>query len=168
LPLAGATVEVFVTNDATGERISSAIHRQVVGSNGQWGPFRGENRTRYELVITAPGYAVTHIYRSAFPRSSSVVHLRAERLTAADQAFASVVILTRPRGYFGLPRDQISLDGRSPPPGIGAGTAGVSTTKLGFPKVPGHMLVAQFNGERVIGRAWPALNNEITFFELHY
>ena len=38
--------------------------------------------------------------------------------------------MTRPRGYFGVPRDRISLDGTSPPAGIPPGVAGVSTARL--------------------------------------
>ena len=41
--------------------------------------------------------------------------------------------LTRPRGYFGLPRDRIALDGKSPPPGIPPGVAGVSSSRLKLP-----------------------------------
>ena len=52
-------------------------------------------------------------YRSPFPRSSDIVHLRAARpLGPADAGAGAVVILSRPRGYFGLPRDVVLLDGQ--------------------------------------------------------
>ena len=166
LPLIGATVEVYATNPDTGERLGPAVHRREIAEDGQWGPFGADPQVRYEFVITAPGYATTHIYRSPFPRSSSIVHLRAERFADADKGAASVVTLTRPRGYFGLPRDSISLDGQSPPPGVPQGTAGVSTSKLKLTDGAGRAVAGEFNGERIVGRAWPAANNEVVLLEL--
>jgi len=95
------------------------------------------------------------------------VHLRAERLPDADKAALAVVTLTRPRGYFGLPRDQISLDGQSPP-GVPPGTAGVSASKLRVTDAAGRAVAGAFNGEHIVGRAWPAANNELTLLELTY
>jgi pimeloyl-ACP methyl ester carboxylesterase len=166
LPLAGATVEVYATNPATGERLGAAAHRRVVAGDGAWGPFTADAQVRYEFVIAAPGYATTHIYRAPFPRSSSIVNLRAERLADADKDAAAVVTLTRPRGYFGLPRDQISLDGQSPPPGVPQGTAGVSSSKLKLADGAGRAVAGEFNGERIVGRVWPAANNEVVLLEL--
>ncbi len=166
LPMAGATVEVYATNPATGERLGAAVHRKLTGDDGQWGPFSADAQARYEFVITANGYATTHIYRSPFPRSSNIVNLRAERLADADKGAAAVVTLTRPRGYFGLPRDSISLDGQSPPPGVPPGTAGVSTSKLKLTEGAGRAVAGEFNGERIVGRAWPAANNEVVLLEL--
>jgi len=168
LPLAGATLEVYAVDAATGERRGAAVHRKTVGADGAWGPFSSELQASYEFVISgAPGYATTHIYRSPFARSSSIVHLRAERLPDADKTALAVVTLTRPRGYFGLPRDQISLDGQSPP-GVPPGTAGVSASKLRVTDAAGRAVVGAFNGERIVGRAWPAANNELTLLELTY
>jgi hypothetical protein len=56
----------------------------------------------YEFVLRAEGYALTHIYRSPFPRSSDIVHMRPARLADADKATGSVITMTRPRGYFGV------------------------------------------------------------------
>ena len=165
LPLVGATVEVYATHAATGERLGAAVHRKTIGDDGNWGPFNANGQARYEFVIAATGYATTHIYRSPFPRSSSIVNLRAERLAEADKSAASVVTLTRPRGYFGLPRDQISLDGQSPP-GVPQGTAGVSVSKLRLADGAGRAVAGEFNGERIVGRAWPAANNEVVLLEL--
>ena len=167
LPLAGATVEVFATNAETGERIGAALYRRSVGADGQWGPFTGSPEARYEFVITAAGYATTHVYRSPFPRSSNVVGLRPARIADADKGAASVVTFERPRGYFGLPRDQISLDGKAPP-GVPQGTAGVASAKLKLTEGAGRAVVGQFNDERIVGRAWPAANNELVFLELTY
>jgi triacylglycerol lipase len=168
LPLAGATVEVYATNPASGERRGAAVHRKTIGADGLWGPFTAEAGTPYEFVVSARGYATTHVYRSPFPRSSNVVHLRAERIADADRDAKAVVTLTRPRGYFGIPRDQISLDGKMPPGGIPPGVAGVSTAKLKLLDAPSRTVAGEFNGERIVGRAWPAADNHVALLELHY
>ena len=167
LPLVGATVEVFATNADTGERVGAALYRRSVGADGQWGPFTTSPEARHEFVITATGYATTHVYRSPFPRSSSVVGLRPARIADADKTAASIITFDRPRGYFGLPRDNISLDGKAPP-GVPPGTAGVSSAKLKLSDAPGRAVVGEFNGERIVGRAWPAANNELVYLELTY
>jgi triacylglycerol lipase len=119
-------------------------------------------------VISAAGYATTHIYRSPFPRSSAIVNLRAEKILETDRDAAAIVTLTRPRGYFGVPRDQISLDGQSPPPGVPPGVAGVASSKLKLPDAAGRTVVGVFNDERIVGRTWPVANNEFSVLELTY
>jgi len=168
LPLAGATVEVYATNPATGERVGAAAHRKAVGADGRWGPFQASPGTPYEFVVSAPGYATTHVYRSPFARSSALVNLRAERIADADRDAKSIVTLNRPRGYFGIPRDQISLDGKNPPGGIPPGVAGVSAAKLKLLDTPNRAVAGEFNGERIVGRAWPAADNHVVFLELTY
>ncbi len=168
VPHAGATVEVYRTDAATGERVGGAVHRKTIGADGMWGPFRADPSAAYEFVISAPGYATTHIYRSPFPRSSNVVNLRSQRLADADKDAQSVVTLTRPRGYFTVPRDRISLDGASPPAGVPSGVGAVSTAKLKVADGPGRAVSAEFNGERIVGRAWPAAENRVVFLELHH
>jgi pimeloyl-ACP methyl ester carboxylesterase len=166
LPLAGATLEVYATDPASGERRGAAVPRRTIGADGRWGPFDAAPGVAYEFVIAAPGYATTHIYRSPFPRSSRIVNLRAERLQDADRDAAAVVVLTRPRGYFGLGRDRIAFDGKSPP-GVPPGTAGVSSSRLEVAEA-GRSVAGEFNGERIVGRAWPVASNELTLLELHY
>jgi pimeloyl-ACP methyl ester carboxylesterase len=169
LPLAWSTIEVYAVNPLNGERLGPAQYRRTIGSDGLWGPFAADAQGTYEFVIGgAPGYAVTHIYRSPFARSSNIVHLRAERLGDADKTALAVVTLTRPRGYFGLPRDQVGLDGQSPAPGIPPGVAGVSASKVRITDNAGRAVAGAFNGERIVGRAWPAANNELTLLELTY
>jgi triacylglycerol lipase len=168
LPLAGAVVEVYATNAETGERSGAALHRKTIVSDGLWGPFTTDARASHEFVISAPGYATTHLYRSPFARSSAIVHLRAERILDADKGAAAIVTLTRPRGYFGVPRDRIALDGQSPAPGIPPGTAGVSASKLKLGDATGRSITGEFNGERIAGRVWPAANNELSVLELTY
>ena len=167
LPLVGATVEVYATDAATGARLGTALHTRTIGPDGRWGPFNADPQARLEFVTAAPGYATVHTYRSPFPRSSSVVGLRIERLLDADKTAASVVTLSRPRGYFGVPRDRISLDGQSPPASLPVGTAGVATAKLKLTEGAGRAVVGEFNGERIVGRAWPTVENRMVVLELH-
>jgi triacylglycerol lipase len=52
--------------------------------------------------------------------ASAIVHLRAERIADADKdAIVNkgfIITLSRPRGYFDLQCDSISLDGLTPRP----------------------------------------------------
>ena len=171
LGLAGATVEVWAVDAATGARQGTALHRKTTGADGRWGPVEVAPTQALEFVIAAPGQATMHVYRSAFPRSSRVVHFRPERLADADRAAQAVVSFTRPRGYFGLPRDRIELDGRNPPPGIPAGVAGVAVSRLRLDDAPGRTVVGAYESgvirERVAGRTWPVGENRLVVLELH-
>ena len=165
LPLTGASIEVWATDPRTGERLGAALHRKTIGADGAWGPFKADPQARYEFVLAAPGYATTHIYRSPFPRSSSIVNLRVEKILEADKDAAAIVVMTRPRGYFGLPRDTISLDAKSPP-GVPQGVAGVASSKLKLADAGSRPVTGVFNDERLVGRTWPVANNEISYLEL--
>ncbi|KRD48260.1 twin-arginine translocation pathway signal [Acidovorax sp. Root275] len=165
LPLAGAQLEVYATDPTTGARTGNALLRKTVGTDGQWGPLAVPAGSPTEFVITAPGYATTHIYRSGFPRSSDLIHLRAERLADADKGAESVVTLTRPRGYLDPARDKMLLDGAAPagvPPGAGVASAKVK------PSGGVRSIAGEFNGERVVGRTWPAASGHLVFLELTY
>ena len=166
LAVPGARLEIFAIDPATGERRGGAAHQQVIAADGAWGPFTAQRNTPYEFVLTAPGYATTHIYRSPFPRSSRVIHLRPERIPEADRAGPALVILSRPRGYFDPTRDRMAFDGETPPPGALAG-AGVSNARV-RPAGPQRTVVAEFNGEKLVGRTWPTANNEVSVLELTY
>lgn len=166
LPLAGATVEVHEVSPLTGERLFK-VHEKTVGADGLWGPYAARADAYYEFEVRAPGFAITHIYRSPFPRSSGVVHLRPARLSAKEREAGSVVSLSRPRGYFGLGRDRMSLDGK-PLPGVTDGVAGLATAKLVLNEPAVRSVVAEFNGERIVVRSWPAKENRVVFAELHY
>ncbi|MCE9659262.1 MAG: twin-arginine translocation pathway signal [Burkholderiales bacterium] len=168
LPLVGAGVEVYATAAETGERLGPPAHRKTIGADGRWGPFAADGAARYEFVITVPGYAVTHIYRSPFPRSSQVVSLRPERLAEADRSVGAVVAMSRPRGYFGVPRDRIALDGVSPPVGIPTGVAGVAEARIKLADGSARAVAGEFNGERIVGRTWSAAGNHVALLELTY
>ncbi|MDP3082149.1 MAG: twin-arginine translocation pathway signal, partial [Rubrivivax sp.] len=165
LPLAGAELTVYATDASSGERIGAAVHQRKVGTDGRWGPFQARPGVAYEFVVAAPGYATTHIYRSGFPRSSQLVHLRPERIADADKDAKALVTLTRPRGYFDLERDKVSFDGQRPP-GVPPTGAGVSSAKLKLAQAEPRTIAAEFNGERLVGRVWPAADNRVVVPEL--
>ena len=165
LPLPGAQLAVYATDPATGERQGAAVHSKIVAADGQWGPFKAQPGVPYEFEITAPGYATTHIYRSPFPRSSALIHFRAERVAAADKDAQSTITLTRPRGYFDAERDQMSFDGKALP-GVPPKGAGVSSSKLKLSQEGSRAISAEFNGEKITGRTWPTAENHVVIFEL--
>jgi pimeloyl-ACP methyl ester carboxylesterase len=168
LPLAGAILEVYEVNPATGERLGPSVHRATVGPDGRWGPMKATTTQAFEFVIFATGYAITHLYRSPFARSSQLVNLRAERLPAAQPGMLACVMLTRPRGYFDLERDHCSLDGPHPHPDVPPGTAGVSVAVARIADKAHRAVVGEFNGERIVGRAWPLAGNHVVLLELHH
>ena len=166
-PVAGAVVEVFRVSPEDGARMGEAIHRRTTGEDGRWGPLAVGPDWSLEIVVTAPGHPVTHSYRNPFPRSSSVVNLRpAAPPSPADRAAAALIRFNRPRGYFGIPRDVVLLDGAEPaelPRGVAAGataTARLPEGRIGTP------VAGVFNGERLVARAWPLAENRITVAEL--
>jgi pimeloyl-ACP methyl ester carboxylesterase len=165
LPLRGARLEVYETNAATGQRMGAAAHSQTVGTDGVWGPFKARGDATYEFVIQAAGYATTHIYRSAFPRSSALIHMRPERANDADKAAQSVLSFVRPRGYFDPGRDAMSLDGQSTLPGVPPG-AGSAASRLRLSDVAQRSVAGVFNGEKVVGLTWPMAQGHTTVLEL--
>jgi triacylglycerol lipase len=107
------------------------------------------------------GQPITHTYRAPFLRSSDVVHLRPEPFVKADEGAAAVVVMTRPRGYFGVGRDKFLLDGKVPP-GITDGVPAVASARLPF-EAAGPRAV--FNNETVVARTWPTKQNHIVVAE---
>lgn len=168
LPLPGAQLAVYATSALSGERLGGPAYSKTVGADGLWGPFNAQAGVPYEFVISAPGYATTHVYRSPFPRSSSLLNLRAERLAEADKAATSSTVLTRPRGYFDAVRDTMRFDGKSSLPGVPPTGAGVSSSKLNLAEDRMQPVSAEFNGEKITGRTWPAAQNHVTVLELTY
>ena len=165
--LAGARVTVFEVHSHSGERKGNAVHEKQVAADGLWGPFNARSDTHYEFVIEAAGFATTHIYRSPFPRSSNMINLRPARIVDADKDAYSVVVMNRSRGYFGLGRDQMSFDGL-PLPLVAPGVAGVSASKLKVMAGTSRPVVTEFNGERIVVRAWPLAENRLVFADLSY
>lgn len=168
-PVAGASVELYRVSADTGERIGGAIHSSQTGADGRWGPAQVDPSWYLEIVLTSAGSTTTHFYRSPFPRSCDIVHLRAARpLGAADAGAGAVIIMSRPRGYFGLPRDVVLLDGKEPTDvKAGVPTDSISTLRLPIAEA-GRAVMALFNQERIVARAWPASENRIVIAELTY
>jgi triacylglycerol lipase len=162
--VAGAVVEVYKVSAKTGERIGNAWLRQVTGDDGHWGPLKAESNAAYEFVVAAPGFPVTHIYRSPFARSSRFVDLRPQLLTKEDRDAGAVVYLSRPRGYLGLDRGRIALDGK-PPPGIEAGVPNLALARLALAAEP-RTVTAVFGRERLALRSWPMRDNQVSVAEL--
>src|SRR6266481_865235 len=168
-PVAGAAVEIYRVSADSGARIGGAIHASQSAEDGRWGPAKVDPSWYLEIVLTSSGSSTTHFYRSPFPRSSDIVHLRAARpLGPADAGAVAVILMSRPRGYFGLPRDVALLDGKEPTdvkPGVP--TDSLTTLRLSAADV-GRPVVALFNEERIVARAWPASENRIAIAELTY
>jgi pimeloyl-ACP methyl ester carboxylesterase len=168
-PVADANVEVFRIAADSGERIGGALFSARTGADGRWGPAQVDPSWPLEFVLTVAGSPVTHLYRSPFPRSSDVVHLRPARPPAAAEANAgAIVMLSRPRGYFGLPRDVVLLDGKEPTD-VKAGVPTDSVTTVRLPATEaGRAVVGQFDEERIVARAWPLSENRVTIAELTF
>jgi pimeloyl-ACP methyl ester carboxylesterase len=168
-PVAGASVEVYRVSAETGERAGGPIHSSRTATDGGWGPAQVDPTWHLEIVLTSAGSTTTHFYRSPFPRSSDIVHLRAARpLASADAGAGAVVLMSRPRGYFGLPRDVVLFDGKEPgdvKPGVP--TDSISTLRLPEAEI-GRAVTALFNQERIVARAWPASENRMAVAELTY
>jgi len=167
LPVAGARVDIYEVSAATGARLGPAVHAKTTTADGLWGPFTAKSGAYYEFVVHAPGHAITHIYRSPFPRSSDIVHLRPADIAKADANAGSVIMMSRPRGYFGHGRDTFLLDGKVPP-GINQGVPGASIGKLLLPAGPLRPVPARFNDETITVQNWPAQEHHIIIAEFHY
>jgi hypothetical protein len=168
-PVSGATVEIYRVSPDTGERTGGPIHSSQTGADGRWGPAQVDPSWYLEIVLTSAGSPTTHIYRSPFPRSSEIVHLRAARpLGPADAGAGAVVLMARPRGYLGLPRDVVLIDGKEPKDvKSGVPTDSVTTLRLPAEEV-GRPVVTMFDTERIVARTWPASENRIAVAELTY
>ena len=168
-PVSGATVEIYRVSPETGVRSGGPVHSSQTGADGRWGPALVEPTWYLEIVLTSAGSTTTHFYRSPFPRSSDVVHLRAARpLGSADAGAGAVLLMSRPRGYFGLPRDVVLIDGKEPKD-VKPGVPADSVTTLRLPAAEaGRPVVALFNQERIVARAWLASENRIAVAELTY
>lgn len=171
LPLPGAHLEVYEVDADSGKRIAER-YKKTVGADGRWGPFEANSKAYYEFVMSANGYAITHIYRSPFPRSSALIQMRPVRLPQPDAQSGSVITMTRPRGYLGAGRDVMSLDGHNPPPGLQGGLLsgfpGLSESCIKLTPAEMRCIIAECNGERIAVQSWPINDGHVVFAELHY
>ena len=170
LPIPGARVEVYAVHYDTGLRVGEPVYSRSLGLDGRWGPFDAKPNVPYEFVVRAPGYAITHIYRSGFTRSSTLVHLKADRIANADLPAFSIINLVRPRGYLDPTNNHIRFDNQSPPPGIPvAPVAGIASSKIKLTSLQDRAIAAEFHTdavERIVGRTWPAKENHVVWLEI--
>jgi len=162
----GASVEIYEVSEETGEREGEAKHTQTTGEDGLWGPFTADPEVYYEFIITIEGHPITHIYRSPFPRSSDVIHLRPGVFAEGDAEAGSVVIMSRPRGYFGHGRDTFTLDGQIPED-VREGLPVDSTSKLKLEPALRRSVVAVFGFESITVQSWSAQENHLVIAEFH-
>ncbi len=158
MPVPKARVEVFEVQRDTGLRLGPAVYQKVVDANGHWGPFRAQQGSLYEFVVHAPGYAVTHIYRSPFPRGSNNLNLKASRISDEDLPAFSIIALERLRGSLDPSFHQVEFDGQSPPP------RKITLTRLQNRAISAEIHVDSV--ERVTGRTWPAKESHVVRLEL--
>ena len=91
------------------------VAKKKTSDDSVWKQAKFDSATPLEFVVAAPGMPVTHIYRSAFPRSFGLLNLRPAAAIAREDADAAAIVrMDRPRGYFGIPRDIVLLDGKQP------------------------------------------------------
>ena len=161
LPVAGVAVSIYEIDPATGARLGAPVHQMTTGADGAWGTLTGKPTASYEFVVQQPGGPVRHIFRSPFPRSSSVVSMR---LTDdAPTPNQGIVIFTRPRGYVATGRDTHLLDG-APVPGVKTGVPTDSSFRVPIAG-PERAVPASLNGETMTVRAIPG---ELVYAEFHY
>ncbi len=161
----GVRLEVFAVDSMTGERRGGPLLKHVTGEGGAWGPLQVTPDLYLEFAFAVPGLSATHIYRSSFPRSSTVVNMRPQRLAAGDAGKGAIVHLSRPRGYFGAGRDHVLLGGRIPQ-AIPRGVPAVSDVALSLSLPPAECVIGQCNGETIAARTWPAADGHVSVIEL--
>ena len=165
-PVEGAKVEIYRVSADTGERQGAAALSRTTGADGVWGPATFDPTTALEFVVAAPGAPITHIYRSPLPRSFAQLDLRPAAALAKEDADAGAIVrMDRPRGYFGLPRDVVLLDGKEPAD-IPHGVPAAWHTTLRLPALEDRPIVGEFNEERIVARPWPAKEGHMTILEL--
>lgn len=163
--VAGARLRIYATDRETGERLGDGpVYATTTGASGAWGPFTADPEVQYEFVVSAAGYPVTRIYRSPFPRGSSIVTLR-PALPDDASATEGTVVLARPRGYLGRD-DTVLVDGERPAGIPDDAVPSVDRVTLRLPPAPRRAVRTRFEGERITVRVPPA--GEVAFAELHY
>ena len=166
-PVAGAKVDIYAVDSDTGERRGEALLSKTTGEDGVWGPLATDSVTALEFVVAAPGQLITHIYRSPFPRSSALINLRPAIASEGKGEAAAILTMNRPRGYFGLPRDVILVDGKTPE-GIAPGVPAVWRLPVRFAALEERPIVCEFRQERIVARLWPRKDGHVSIAELTY
>jgi len=164
LPVAGALVEIYKVDAATGQRRGEAVHRRTTGADGLWGPFTAKPAACYEFVVTAEGYPIMHIYRTPFLRSSAYVHIRLRPLDEKDKGPGSLVSLIRPRGYLGHGRDTFLIDGKVPQ-GVSEGVPAIAEAKQKFEPGKSRPVQIRLNKDTLTVLTYPLEKGHIVIAE---
>ncbi|MBM3598992.1 MAG: hypothetical protein FJX35_12300 [Alphaproteobacteria bacterium] len=167
LGVPGARVTVYAVDPLTGQRRGEKVHSTTTGADGAWGPFTAASDAFHEFVVEIEGQPITHIYRAPFPRGTDVLHLRAGGFAKGEESAGSVLLISRPRGYFGHGRDIFQIDGKVPG-GINEGVPGVSIGRLVLPAGAPRSVPVRFNLESFAVRSWPAAERRVVIAEFHY
>ena len=165
LPLAGASVGIYEVDAGSGQRLGDTVHRLTTAADGMWGPFSAKPTAYYEFVVNAPGYPITHTFRTPFPRSSPYIYLRLRPLR--EKGTGSSVTLTRPRGYLGRGRDIFLIDGKIPS-GVNEGVPGTSEATQRFEPGPLRPVKVVLNKESLTVLTYPLEEGRIVIAEFHY
>jgi pimeloyl-ACP methyl ester carboxylesterase len=168
LPVAGVMVEIFEVSPATGERLGSTPHHRTTGTDGVWGPFTASPTAYYEFVLTAPGYPVQHIYRTPFPRSTAILHLRLRDFDAADKgATGSVLVLDTRSDALYRDRDTVLIDDLVPPAlKPGPNDENAVTMRIDTQQTRAARVV--LNKQQLTARTWLAQENHLVRAVFHY
>ena len=161
--IAGARLRIFAVDPETARRLGPELHERITPPDGMWGPIEANSETHYEFELTIRGYPTTHIYRPPFPRSSEHINLRPYLPAQADPKAGALIVITRPRGYFDIGRDQIEIAGQAVrgPPDIPS----ESTLRAASPDGPQSTIVVHFNTERIAALTWPLAERRVSVIE---
>ena len=167
LPLVGASLEVYATNGATGERLGAAVHRKAIGSDGHWGPFAADGAAHYEFVVGCAGLrhdahlplAFPAFFRDREPAPRADRRRRPRRPLDRDPEPLARLLRRAARPHRARRRQPArrhsNRRARHP-----------STAKVKIGDTVGRAVVGEFNDERIVGRAWPAAENQIVILDL--
>jgi hypothetical protein len=115
---AGATLEIWPVDPATGQRVGSApTARLALDQTGDFGPVRVEPGTRYEFTLLRPGIATLHYYYEPFVRSDHLLRLpysdAVEALVQRSERHVSGLVIRYKElwGDQGAESDVLSLNG---------------------------------------------------------
>ena len=167
-PVAGASVEIYRVSPDTGERIGAAIHSSQTGAGRALGSGAGRS-----IVVSGDGADRGGFDHHAFLSLavSAIVRCRASSRRARAGAGRS----RRRRGRHHVAAARIF---RPAPRRRAARRQGARGREIrradrfhqpprGFPlRRRGRAVVAMFNQERIVARAWPASENRISIAEL--
>jgi hypothetical protein len=137
--LDGATLEVWLVDGDTGERVGDAPRDTfAIGPDGNWGPFKAWFGLHYELALVREGEVTINYYYEPFLRSDHLVRLNvagglAPFITSSDNHTALTVVRFREFwGDRGAQNDVLEIDGTNVINATSApsGTVGVASVSV--------------------------------------